>query len=365
MLTFIPIQYYITIYNIILLIFAIAVFANSNQLVLEDSHNLDRKKSLGVFVCFFIIIYIGLRPVNFRFGDMVIYDILFKSYINGEVPTYKKDILFDFVMYNFSKFKSSILFFFFCCLVYVLPLYFACKKIFKDYWFYAFFMLVISFSFWSYGTNGIRNGMATSLFILGLSKKNFAPKIMILLLAVLLHKSLILPFLAYLITLYYNKPRILLFLWFTAIPVSFILGGFFTNLFLNLGLVEEDRLTGYFSEFNQAAEGVVFKVGFRWDFLLYSASGVYAGWYFIFKRNFVDVFYSQLFNIYLIVNAFWVLVIRANFSNRFAYLSWFLLGILIIYPLLKSRFFSNQHQVIGRIIMIYFIFTFFMNVVLS
>ena len=103
---------------------------------------------------------------------------------------------------------------------------------------------------------------------------------------------------------------------------------------------------------------------FRWDFLLYSATGVYAGWYYIIKKNFDDTFYIRLFNIYLIANAFWVLVIRANFSNRFAYLSWFMLGVIIIYPLLKQNFLSNQHRVIGGVLIIYFAFTYLMNVIL-
>ena len=36
-------------------------------------------------------------------------------------------------------------------------------------------------------------------------------------------------------------------------------------------------------------------------------------------------------------NAFWIMVIRAEFSNRFAYLSWFLYPIVLAYPLLKLK----------------------------
>ena len=39
--------------------------------------------------------------------------------------------------------------------------------------------------------------------------------------------------------------------------------------------------------------------------------------------------------IYLTANAFWILVIRSSFSNRFAYLSWFLMAIIIFYPFFK------------------------------
>ncbi|MBA4135207.1 MAG: hypothetical protein C0525_10825, partial [Flavobacterium sp.] len=112
-------------------------------------------------------------------------------------------------------------------------------------------------------------------------------------------------------------------------------------------LVEDEEILEEFSA-----------VGFRWDFLLYSISGVFTGLYFIFKKEFEDEFYKRLINLYLMTNAFWILVIRANFSNRFAYLSWFLLGVVIIYPFLKRVFFKEQHQIIGKIILAYFLFTY-------
>jgi hypothetical protein len=64
-------------------------------------------------------------------------------------------------------------------------------------------------------------------------------------------------------------------------------------------------------------------------------------------------------------NAFWILVIRANFSNRFAYLSWFMMALVIIYPFLKSQLMPNQNKVLARVILFYFAFTFLMNVILA
>jgi tetratricopeptide (TPR) repeat protein len=121
-----------------------------------------------------------------------------------------------------------------------------------------------------------------------------------------------------------------------------------------------DYLLGGGEEFNDQFSSL----GFRWDFLLYSATGVFAGWYFIFVKKIEDKLYIQIYNIYVLVNAFWVLVIRASFSNRFAYLSWFLLGVVIIYPLLKKQIFEKQHVLIGRIIFLYFAFTYVLNVLL-
>lgn len=364
-MTFIPAQYYTTLFFQLLLLVVVGIYIQSLSVELTNKNSLKAKNTLGVFLLFLLTFYIGVRPVNFRFGDMVIYNMQFQDLLNGAPPTFEKDVLFEYIMYICSKTGSVTLFFFVCTVIYFLPLYFAVKKMFNDYWFYAFFMLIISFSFWSYGVNGIRNGMATSIFIFALSRTNKYLIISLLLLSVLMHKSMLLPMAGYIITLVYNNPKYFIIYWFVTIPLSLILGGFFINFFLTLGVVEEDRLAGYLgTSFNATSEGVELKTGFRWDFLLYSASGVFAGWYFIFKKKFQDIFYNRLYNIYLFTNGFWVLVINANYSNRFAYLSWFLLGLVIIYPLLKNYLFEKQHIVIGRIILLYFAFTYLMNIIL-
>ena len=67
------------------------------------------------------------------------------------------------------------------------------------------------------------------------------------------------------------------------------------------------------------------EIGFRWDFLLYSAMAVVVGWYFVFKQNFEDEYYHWIYNTFLATNAIWVLVIRASYSNRLAQISWFIM----------------------------------------
>ncbi|WP_298392089.1 EpsG family protein [Flavobacterium sp.] len=332
------------------------------SLKLESLNNLVIKKSLGFVFFLFILLYIGLRPINYRFGDMIIYNIQFQQYFNGAPLLIAKDPLFEYFKYGIAKTANAFVFFFLCAFFYVVPLYYFSKKVFKEFWFYNFFILVISFSFWTYGTNGIRNGIATSLFLFGLSRDKKSIALLILIASTLVHKSMLLPLFGYIATLFYNNSKTYFYFWLLCIPLSLVMGGFFTNFFMSVGIVEEQALSGYLGEFNQASEGVELKVGFRWDFLLYSSFGVLAGWYYVIKMNYKDQLYLQLLNIYLVCNAFWVLVIRANYSNRLAYLSWFMLGVIIIYPLLKNKFFNNQHQVIVRILIAYFAFTYIMNV---
>lgn len=363
-MNFIPLPYYKIIYFQFLLLLVLGVLFNSFYVELTDRKNLKLKNGIGIFVLLFTILYLGLRPISIWFGDMVIYNIEFQNYVNGAPFDTKKDFVFEVMKYIFAKFLNAKSFFFTCAFFYVYLLYVASKKLFRDYWFYAFLTLLVAFTFWAYGSNGIRNGLATSVFIYAISRDRKYAIFLLLLVTYFIHKGMLVPIAAYVITTFHTTTKNYLIAWLMAIPLSLTLGGFWENFFLGLGFGEE-KLNTYLGSFNQASEGVELVLGFRWDFLLYSAAGVYAGWYYIVKKDFKDAFYEKLFNVYLIANAMWILVIRANYSNRFAFLSWFLLGLVIIYPLLKRELFTKQHALIGKIIFAYFGFSYLMNVILN
>jgi hypothetical protein len=363
--TLIPLEYYAGFYYNVLLLFVLIVLAQSFSSALTSQGNLRRKNAFGIFFLVFVLLYIGLRPISFDFGDMAVYAEDFEKYADGMPLRIERDVLFEMFMQTCSKLISAETFFLICAAIYIIPLYLFAKKLFREYWFYAFFILVISFSFWAYGTNGIRNGIATSLFLFALSRDRKLFVGLWMFLAMSIHTSMIVPAIAYIISLFYKDTKMYIVAWLLAIPLSLILGSFWENFFMGLGLVEEQRVIGYLSGSEEYLDRVVeVKTGFRWDFLIYSATGVFAGWYYIVKKGFDDLLYRHIFSVYLTANALWILVIRANFSNRIAYLSWFLLGAVIIYPLLKNEIFTKQHRVIGGILVIYFMFTYVMNVIL-
>ncbi len=362
--TLVPIASYAQIYFNILLIISVIVFFQSLQYDLESSSNLKGKKALGIVIFTFLLFYLGLRPINFRFGDMVIYNIEFQRYVKGAPFNGSKDFIFECIKYFFARYLNASSFFFFCALLYVVPLYSVSKKIFKDYWFYAFFLLIASFSFWAYGTNGIRNGIATSLFLYAITINNKLFKYVFLTSLILIHKSIILPIVIYLFVIRFNYTKLYLKFWLLAVPLSLALGSFWERFFLGFGFGDE-KLDGYLGGIDQSSEGVTLIVGFRWDFLIYSFLGISACWYYIVKKKYEDKMYFVIANTYIIANGFWILVIRASYSNRFAYLSWFLLAIVLIYPLLKSKLFNNQHKIIGYITIVYFAFTYLLNVILA
>ena len=354
MIDFVPIAYYYDTFIYFCFFLVVANLLHAYTLNLNDVKNLRFLRTAGVTLLVLVVLYIGLRPISRTFGDMGAYATKFRNYAFGASVTTDKDVFFHHYMKLLSYGVGVYAFFLITAILYIVPMYLISKRYFKDYWFYAFLMFVGSFSFFSYGTNGIRNGLATSMFLLGLCYPH--KKILMgvcFLIAMAFHKSLLLPVMAYGLTLLYNNPKTYLTAWFLAIPVSLMMGSVFILLFTGLGF-GDDRLAGYLSGDLQADNR------FRWDFLFYSAFPVFAGWYFIIKKDFQDRFYNQLLNTYLVCNGFWILAIRANFSNRFAYLSWFLMAIVIIYPLLKQSFFKNQQLMIAKVITTYFLFTFLM-----
>lgn len=360
MFDWIPLRSYTPIYYHILLVVTLFAFYNSQTNTLTSNENKSFGRGMGIFLFVFVLLYMGTRPISGAFIDMTTYNSIFLEYATGAPASSNHDVVF----HQFMKFCSDIMtnksFFFVCSALYIIPCYTIAKKWFKDYWFYAFLLMVSSFSFWAYGTNGIRNGLATSFFLMALSRERKVYQVIWLWLAINFHSSMILPTAAFVATWFVNKNKYYFYFWLLCIPLSLALGGFWEGFFA--GFFEDDR-TSYLTEGNVNNDNFS-STGFRWDFLIYSATGVFAGWYYIYKKKLQDPLYLKLFNIYLAANGFWILVIRANFSNRFAYLSWFLLALVIVYPWLKYSFEENQQKKMGYITIAYFGFTYLMNVIL-
>jgi hypothetical protein len=110
----------------------------------------------------------------------------------------------------------------------------------------------------------------------------------------------------------------------------------------------------------EADEEIFSHTGFRWDFLLYSLFPVVMIWYVTRHRKFNDLGYNVIANTYLFCNAFWIMVIRSSFSNRFAYLSWFMYPLVMFYPLLRMNIWKDQDRKTAIILFLYSLFTFFM-----
>ena len=308
-----------------------------------------------------VLLYMGLRPVSGEyFADMGVYYNNFMRYASGQELEVHNDYLWYAFMDWSSRFMSAKVFFFVCASLYIVPVYQAVRNWLVKDRFFLFLMVIASMSFWAYGTNGIRNGIATSIFLLGLScYRNKLLQWGLIVCSYFVHGSMLIPIAAFVLTLIYNNPKAYVIGWLLSVPLSLILGErpelFFSSLGIGGERVSYLTLTGLEYKFSFT--------GFRWDFLLYSFVPVMAGYYFIVFRKFRDKLYTQVFNIYLTANAFWILIIRAAFSNRFAYLSWFLMSIVIFYPFFKQRFFRYQQLVLLSSMLVYYCFTYIMAMI--
>ena len=362
MFDWIPAESYTAIHYHVLLVIALLITFHAIIFDVKDEQSINFFYSFGYVIVVVMIFYMGLRQVRTSyFGDTYNYARGYDLLQQGVEVKIKGDYLFNYLMKFCSGFMDVHSFFLLIDILYILPCLFFSQKYFGRYWFFAMFMFISSFSFWTYGTNGLRNGLATSFFIMGLyfySKKYWMYFWFVL--GYFMHASLVIPIAAFVVSGIYKNPKIYVYIWLLAIPLSLVGGSSWSTIMAGLGL--EDRTSGYLTNSDENMNQFS-QTGFRWDFLVYSGSAVFAGAYFILKKKITDPFYIHVFGIYCIANAFWILVITAAFSNRFAYLSWFLMPVIFAYPMFRYKIWQEQYKIFGGILFVYFMFTYFMNVI--
>lgn len=322
------------------------------------------------FVLLYILLFVvlvGLRPISeYYFGDTSNYAQSYNLFVDGVVsydPT-SKEWAFAWLMYHCSQLMNVHGFFLLIEFLYVLPVLWVCKKFVPNHAVLMFLVCMGAFSFFSYGTNGIRNGMACSLIIAAMAciQGNTRQKIVGCILAFLafnIHRTTALPIVCILATFFVKDTRLILGWWFFSILLSLTAGGVIEAFFTSLGF--DDRMEGYSSANVDAT--LFSSTGFRWDFLLYSAVPILLGYYVAIKRKIWDRNYLLLLHTYILCNSFWVMMIRASYSNRFAYLSWFLYALVLIYPCLKLPIWKDQGKKTSLIILGHLGFTFLMWII--
>ena len=298
---------------------------------------------------------IGMRPYSGFFGDSYLYRHLyyFLNYDNLSEPG-NTEIGYFYLM----KFCHDLgldahgLFLVIAILHFGSDLW-ACTRLFRNNVWVGVLTVIGTFCFYGYVQNGIRNGLACSILLLGLSflignKKEKIVGIAICLLATSLHKSVTLPFLMCCLSIvWFRKFDWAYKFWMASILISLVAGGAVTGFFNSLGF--DDRMASYTSQSLYMHQ--FSRTGFRWDFLLFSTMPILLGYHIIKKKGIRDRKYELLLNTYILSNAFWVMVIRSSFSNRFAYLSWFMYGVVLIYPLLHVRIWPQTQGIKLKMIM--------------
>jgi hypothetical protein len=287
-------------------------------------------------------IFLGTRPISGIFVDMPTYAASFNIAQSTGRQIFEEDWAFSLLTKFCAEIGDETFYFFVCTLLYVAPIALAAQIINSRWGFAIFFAFASGFSFYAYGVNGIRNGIATSILIAAFSLTDRKVAMSVLMLIALgMHKSVLIPIVAFLISSAYASPGVYAGIWAGALGLATLFGQRLSLLLVDfLPSSDDARISNYALNSGFGAD----KGGYRLDFILYSILPVFVSYILANPSIKRDSFYRKLLCTYLLANSFWLLAMYAAFSNRFAYLSWFIMPLVIIYP-----FIPNNKKVSGRI----------------
>lgn len=321
-------------------------------------------------------LWMGLRPLDVSgWNDTNNYRIEYSFVANNPYLAINKigitqEWLWSLIEYIFTSTNQPPEFWFlFIEICYMGFTFLALKRLFPYNLSIAYLFFISAFSFYSYSYNTIRAGMACAIvlygftYILSQTKKDYIKGILICLVATGIHKSVYLPLICMIASVFTNiNFRKSIIWWGLSILLSLIMGSQIQSFFLSIGF--DDRMDTYLDSSNISKYQEMFsRAGFRWDFVLYSVMPMILGYYIIFKKGIRDRIYSVILNTYVLSNSFWIMVITAANSDRFAYLSWFMYPVVIAYPLLHLKVWTDQNAKAMNILALYVGFTLFMRII--
>lgn len=324
---------YSTAYNLILLalcLVAILTYSKNNSFL---------NRGIAWPLAIAIILFLAFRPLTYKFGfgDTKGYAFMFElTKLQSDIDPNAKDMGYEYICFFLRHCDVSILFMVMGAL-YVVPQVLTSKKLSPAHYGIVFLTIVFSFSYWGYGVNGMRNGAALSLVMLGMVKRNPIWTPILFLAGYSIHGSALLPIAAYCLNFLYCKSKTYMIIWCVCVILSIFISNLLTDIIPLDDLIDDGR-TGYLSaDFDNYDSGTFSSTGYRWDFILYSLIPIILGYRKITSGEVRDKVYLFLFNTYCTCNAFWLFTIYIPYNNRFAYLSWFLYPILVAYPYVGGK----------------------------
>lgn len=344
------------IYLIVVILGTMYCLSKYNALSPDRICRQSKNEQYGSLVIFTIllILFIGLRPLDYIFVDMMNYYAFYTNAL-GENYSFNigaENLIFDNLMYYMASFNIDISFFFLAiAAIYFGAIIVAIIKIFPNDAAYVFFIYLGAFSTFSYGTNGIKAGAAASVFLLAFAfynKKYIA--LLCCLISIGLHHSMFFPVGVFWITYYKNMTKTYFGLWIMCLIFAAAHVTYFQFLFADLS----DSASEYLSVTNFGDTGM--KTGFRLDFILYGFIPIAVGFWAIFIKKLRNARYQHMLNTYLVTNGVWMLTMYVPFNNRIAYLSWCILPVVSIYPLCLIKIQDNQYKILNYIALIYLVF---------
>lgn len=316
---------------------------------------------ISIFMLVMVVMFIGTRPVSgLYFGDMGGYSASYENLLNEpfffdwNVDNLIWDNLFVWMASRGISFSTWLIL---VASAYFGLMYLACRKLFGNDVLIAFVTYLGAFSTFSYGTNGMKAGVAASVFLVAMAYRDkLWLSIPIALLSLGFHHSMIMVIAAYFVVLLVKKPRYYFIGWIISLIFAALGIKYFQTYFA--GFTTEHG-AGYLlaSEEDQDA----FITGFRPDFILYSAVPIYLGYKILYKYKFKSLTYSFLLRLYIMTNSIWMLCMYAEYSNRIAYLSWFVYPIVLLYPFISREKNLFQGKYLRWVVYGHLGFTLFMH----
>ena len=357
---------YYTIYLIIVTIITLFVSARYNKRKGDLIYPLKRKKSDGTFLLvIFMTIFIGFRPKSHIFVDMINYIQDYHAFHEGCTFIFDKDaenLLFDnYFAWVGSMNLGTTFFFATIAAIYFICTYIACRRMFPQDTLAVYLVFLAAFSTFSYGTNGIKAGAAAAIFLMALSyRKKLRICIPLILLSYGFHHSMIMPIVGLALTLVYKNSKIYFAGWCFCLLIAMAHITFFQQLFAGI-LSDSGDTSGANYLFSDGTDWGG-KTGFRIDFVIYSAMPILVGYWAVYKKKLqLSKIYTCLLNLYMTLNGTWMLCMYANFTNRIAYLSWFLYPIVLIYPYLNENWGPTRYKDFSKVMLAHLGFTLFMK----
>ena len=349
------------IYYFVVTLLTVIVFYQYSKKEVGLPNKADTNDVGSLIFAIICVLFIGYRPLSGQyFVDMANYNEYYHAFYFGipfHFDSQAENLIFDNLFAWFGSLRFSVsTFFVTIAAIYFGAAYFGLKRLFpKDVW-AAFLVFLGAFSTFSYGTNGIKAGAAASLFILALGyREHLKICIPLILLSWGLHHSMQLPVAAFVLTQFFKHPKWYFAGWILCFAIAMAHITIFSDLFASL--TDESGAEYLMGDGDDGTKG-----GFRIDFILYSSMPMLVGYWVIFKKRIqVSNLYKLLLNLYLCTNGVWMLCMYANFTNRIAYLSWFLYPIVLIYPFLNEPLGNNRYRQFATVMLCHLGFTLFMS----
>lgn len=356
---------YQTIYLVIITIITLFVAYRYHIKSTHITTSLNRKKQDGTLIlAIFMVLFIGFRPENGVFIDMMNYVMYYHVFYEGTTFIFNKDaenLLHDnFLAWVGSQNLGMTFFFVSIATIYFICTYVACKKMFPRDTLAAYLVFLAALSTFSYGTNGIKAGSAGAIFLMGIAyRENLKICIPLILMSLGFHHSMIMPIVAFAITLVYKNSKAYFAAWCFCLLIAIAHITLFQELFADILSDTGDSGVVYLNSTDGNWGG---KTGFRIDFVFYSAMPILVGYWAVYKKKLqLSKLYTCLLNMYMTLNGTWMLCMYANFTNRIAYLSWFLYPIVLIYPFLNENWGISRYKSFSLVLLAHLGFTLFMT----